>query len=129
MPPPKRLRPGPGLAVLLILGATTMGSAPAGLRPEAPTAGDPSRTFQGVNRAVWRCVQAATIKEHETVYSPEEAARGTATTDTPVGLVILDWDLDEAGQELRYTLRDKPFIITEGQVWGGIRESIEDCQR
>jgi len=48
-----------------------------------------SKTFNEVSTSVWECVKTTSLTEHGTVYSPPGANKGTATTSTIVGDVVL----------------------------------------
>jgi len=86
-----------------------------------------SKTFTGITPDVWACIKAASIKEHSTVYDPPAAEEGTATTDTAVGKVVLQFVFDEDESTLVYTIQSKPFLVPESSLWSGVESSVEAC--
>jgi hypothetical protein len=86
-----------------------------------------SKTFNGVTAAIWERVKSASEREHGTVYT--EGDSGTATTNTPVGKIILEFKLDTAAQSVTYTIVKKPpFVVSTEQIWNGIQEAIQSCR-
>jgi hypothetical protein len=86
-----------------------------------------SKTYPGVTQAVWDCVKSASISQRGTVYDPSDGNQGTATTETVVGKLVMGFAFDPAASTITYTIQSKPFIVTEGEIWGGIQDSISAC--
>lgn len=86
-----------------------------------------SRTFGGVNTAVWQCLKSTSEKEHGTIYAPAGADQGTATTDTVVGTVELSYNYNAQKDSVSYSIVKKPFIVSDSQIWNGIQETIDHC--
>jgi hypothetical protein len=86
-----------------------------------------TRSFGGVTPAIWECVKTTSFNEHGTVYAPPGAAKGTATTSTPVGDVVLSFDYDASKDTVNYTITKKPFIVSDNTIWDGIQETIDGC--
>ena len=86
-----------------------------------------SKTFSQITPDVWACIKAASIKEHSTVYDPPTTDEGTATTDTIVGKVVLQFVFDSDAETLTYTIQSKPFLVPEGQLWSGVEASVQAC--
>lgn len=86
-----------------------------------------TKTFSGVTPAKWECLKTTSFQEHGTIYTPPTALRGTATTNTPVGEVILNYDYNAANNDVTYTIEKKPFIVGEGTIWNGIQTSLDGC--
>ena len=53
-----------------------------------------SKSYDGVTQAVWQCVKANSISQNKAVYDPPDGAQGTVTIPTPVGTVVLEFELD-----------------------------------
>jgi hypothetical protein len=87
------------------------------------------QTFDGVTPAVFACVKQQSAQQHGTVYAPPDASTGTATTDTPVGTVVVSFDLDTATVAITYCIVKKPFLVTESEIWNGIQSTINACQQ
>lgn len=85
-----------------------------------------SKTFSPVTESVFSCVKATSSEEHGTVYDPPNGDQGTATTSTPVGDVVLSFDLQVPN--LTYTILKKPFIVPDSTIWDGIQSTIDSCQ-
>lgn len=88
-----------------------------------------SRTFDGVSAEVWEKVKAIAHDRYGTVFDPAAGECGTATTATPVGDVIVDFERDPTADQMTYTLRHKPFFIMSGQIWSGLAETIDRCRQ
>jgi hypothetical protein len=85
-----------------------------------------SKSWSGITSSIFACVKTMSEKEHGTKYEPPGANTGTATTETAVGTVKLGFVL--SAETLTYTIQSKPFIVTEGEIWGGINEAISHCR-
>ncbi len=86
-----------------------------------------TRSFGGVTSAIWECVKTTSYNEHGTVYAPPGATQGTATTSTPVGDVVLDFNYESSKDTVTYTITKKPFIVSDNTIWDGIQETIDGC--
>ena len=87
------------------------------------------KSFSGVNQAIFDCVKQTSHAEHGTLYDPPNADSGTATTDTPVGKVVLSFDLDTSAQTIKYCIVSKPWIVSASTIFDGILKSIKGCQQ
>jgi hypothetical protein len=86
-----------------------------------------SKTYTGVTQAVWDCVKSSSISQRGTFYDPSDGNQGTATTETVVGKLVMGFSFDPAAATITYTIDSKPFIVTEGEIWSGIQDSITAC--
>ena len=86
-----------------------------------------SKTWNGVTEPIFACVKANSERDHGTKYDPVDGDRGTATTSTPVGDVVLSFDLQPNGA-LTYTIQKKPFLVSDARIWDGISEDINSCR-
>ncbi|WP_120632683.1 hypothetical protein [Ruegeria sp. EL01] len=87
-----------------------------------------SKTFHGVTNTIFECVKKTSKSEHGTVYQPAQGDSGTATTSTIVGDVVVGFDLDPKAEAIVYTIKKKPFIVSDDQIFNGISESINACR-
>ena len=88
-----------------------------------------SRTFEGVSAATWERMQAAGRDNHGTVFEEASDSRGTATTSTPVGTIVLDYAFDPADEQITYTIVKKPMLAASSLIWGGIAATLERCRQ
>ena len=86
------------------------------------------RTFDDVSPEVWDRVKAIARDRFGTIFAPDASPSGTATTATPIGPVVLDYDHDPDARQITCTLRRKPFLVLSGQIWTGLAEAIERCK-
>jgi hypothetical protein len=86
-------------------------------------------TYQNVTAAVFACVKSTSSQQHGTVYNPPDGTSGTATTNTPVGQVVLSFDLDTTNDAITYCLVSKPWMVPESDIWNGIASTISGCQQ
>jgi hypothetical protein len=86
-----------------------------------------SKIFGGVTPAIWDCVKTTSYNDHGTVYAPAGANQGTATTDTLVGTVALNFNFDPIKDTVAYTIVKKPFLVSADQIWNGIQDTIDGC--
>ena len=84
-----------------------------------------TKTFAGITPAPWERIKAESASEHGTVYDPPQGAKGTATTKTPVGELVLRFEYDAARQTVTYSIDKKPFIVAEGTIWSGVQGAID----
>lgn len=87
-----------------------------------------SKTYPHVTQDIFNCVKQKSAKEHGTVYDPADADKGTATTNTVVGKVVLGFDLDADTGDITYTIIDKPVLAPEHEIWNGIEQAINSCR-
>jgi hypothetical protein len=86
------------------------------------------RCFEGVSPGVWQRMQTRGEREHGTVFQHADAARGTATTPTPIGPVVLDFEFEPDAERITYTIVRKPMFAADSLIWGGIAIAIERCR-
>lgn len=86
------------------------------------------RSFEGVSGIVWQRLQARGEREHGTVFEHTDERRGTATTPTPVGPVILAFEFDSDAERITYRIVQKPLLAASSLIWGGIAAAIERCR-
>ena len=87
-----------------------------------------TRTFTGITPDVWERLKAYGRDAHGTVFEPEDAPSGVATTRTPVGKIAIRYDYDEAASCLCYTIERKPFFVMGWQIWSGIEATLDRCR-
>jgi hypothetical protein len=90
--------------------------------------GNERRCFEGVSEEVWQRMQARGEREHGTVFEHSDAVRGTATTPTPVGPVVVGFEFEAEAERITYTIVQKPFFAANSLIWGGIAAAIERCR-
>lgn len=88
-----------------------------------------SRTFDGVSAATWARMQAAGRDNHGTVFEETNGGRGTATTGTPVGTIVLEYAFDPSAEQITYTIVKKPMLAASSLIWGGIAATLERCRQ
>ena len=86
-----------------------------------------SKTYNGITQAIFDCVKQTSQAEHGTTYTSGD--KGTATTSTPVGSVVLSFNLDTSASTLSYTIDKKPFIVSASTIWDGISDTINKCRK
>lgn len=87
-----------------------------------------TKTFDNVTEEIFACVKEKSSKDHGTVYDPPNGNKGTATTKTVVGKVVLGYDLNTDTNEIKYTIVDKPVLAPEHEIWKGIEGAINSCR-
>jgi hypothetical protein len=86
------------------------------------------RSFEGVSTATWERMKATGRAEHGTVFEETAENRGTATTRTPVGTVVLEFRFDPAAERITYKILKRPMLAPSSLIWGGIESTIERCR-
>lgn len=86
------------------------------------------RCFEGVSAAIWQRMQVRGEREHGTVFEHADRSRGTATTPTPVGPVVLGFEFEAEAERITYTIVRKPLLAASSLIWGGIAAAIERCR-
>ena len=87
-----------------------------------------TKTYGNVTPGLFACVKAKSSKEHGTTYEPPDSNKGTSTTQSIVGKVVLDYELNPETSELTYTLVEKPVLAPEYAIWNGIEDAINGCR-
>lgn len=83
-----------------------------------------SKTFTGVSTRTWQRLQALGQERHGTQFKPTDETRGTATTATPFGSLILDYDHDPDQETITYTIVTKPMLVMSPMIWSGIESTL-----
>jgi hypothetical protein len=83
------------------------------------------KTYSGITEEIWERIKVTTEAEHKTIYSLGNP--GTATTETVVGQLVLEYKFDTAEKNLQYKILKKPFLATEAQIWDTLDKSIQNC--
>lgn len=87
-----------------------------------------SKTFHGVSSAIFDCIKKTSSSQHGTEYKPSDGNSGTATTKTVVGDVVVGFDFDPSSGSIVYTIKKKPFLVSDSQIFDGISDTINDCR-
>lgn len=87
-----------------------------------------TRTFDGVTAEIWEKVKDVGRSRYGTVFDPPQGDCGTATTTTPVGIVVLRFDLDRQATRITYTIKNKPLLLPSGPLWSGLAQTIGQCR-
>jgi len=72
-------------------------------------------------------VKTQSAKEHGVTYVSSDGDHGTSTTPTPVGDVVVDFAFNEAQSTVTYTIRSRPFLVSEDLIWKAIEKTIREC--
>jgi hypothetical protein len=86
------------------------------------------RSFEGVNAATWERMKATGRAEHGTIFDETAENRGTATTPTPVGTLVLEYQFEPAAERSTYKIVKRPMLAPSSLIWGGIASTIERCR-
>jgi hypothetical protein len=86
------------------------------------------RSFAGVSAATWERVKANGRNEHDTIFEDTAAYRGKATTQTPLGAVVLEFEFDAQAERITYTITKRPIFAPSSLIWGGIESMIDRCR-
>jgi hypothetical protein len=81
-----------------------------------------------VSAATWERVKATGLNEHGTIFAETSARSGKATTQTPVGAVVLEFEFDAKAERITYTITKRPIIALSSLIWGGIESMIDRCR-
>ena len=87
------------------------------------------KTYNNVTQAIFDCMKQTSGVQHGTVYDPATGTKGTATTSTAVGKVVLSFDLNTAANSITYCVVSKPWIVTDDEIFNGIAGSISSCSQ
>lgn len=88
-----------------------------------------TRSFGGVSDSTWNCLKLTSQSEHGTSYQPEGKNQGTSTTSTPLGDIVLEFNFDSSKETVTYMVTKKPFLVSDSQIWQGIQDTIDHCNR
>jgi len=73
-------------------------------------------------------MKKTSAEEQGATYDPPDGLKGTSTTNTIVGKVVIDFDLDSDSGDITYTIIEKPILAPEHEVWKGIETAINRCR-
>ena len=67
--------------------------------------------------------------EHGVVYDPPDGSRSTtASSRTPFGECVIQFDHDSARAVLTVTIIKRPWLLPEGILWDGFMRALERCR-
>jgi hypothetical protein len=87
-----------------------------------------TRTFTGVTPAVVSLMKEIGLTKYGIVYDPPDGPAGTATSQTPLGDCVVEFQHDRATAELKLTLVRKPWLLPEGLLWDGFVTMLQQCR-
>lgn len=87
------------------------------------------RSFEGVSAAVWERVKVTGRDEYGTIFEETSPCSGKATTRTPVGMVVLEFEFDALAERITYTIVKRPTLALNSMIWSGIESTIDRCRR
>lgn len=88
-----------------------------------------TRSFDHVSAGTWERLRDTGRSQHGTVFKDEDANRGTATTATPFGALVLGYDFDPSAERITYTIVSKPLLAPSSMIWGGVESALDRCRR
>lgn len=88
-----------------------------------------TKTFHDVSPRAWERMQDIGRVQHGTVFETVDGLTGTATTNSPVGTIVLAYAFDPDIQTVTYTIQRKPMLIGEFLIWNGIDATLGHCRR
>ncbi len=87
------------------------------------------KTYNDVTAPIFDCVKTTGEKTLGTKFVPPDANQGTATTQSSVGEIVLNFDFDPQASTLTYKILKKPFMVSENQIWDSIQGGIDGCRK
>jgi len=92
-----------------------------------------TKTYPNITQSIFDCIKSTSVREHHTVYEPSDGVTGTATTKIKfhgisIGTVVLDFALDTNSEDLTYTIKSKPSIVTDSEIWNGLDGTVAGCR-
>lgn len=87
-----------------------------------------SRTYDGMTPEIWERIRSLGQRDHGTVFAETSAESGIASTNTPVGKVVLGYALDWSKGCVTYTLLEKPMLAPAAMIWSGLEQGLERCR-
>jgi hypothetical protein len=87
-----------------------------------------SRIFSGVTVEALSRVKELGRTEYSVNFDPPEGSRSTATSQTPFGECVVEFEYDIARAELTLTIVKKPWLLPESLLWSGFRATLERCR-
>lgn len=86
-----------------------------------------TKIFSTITEATWECIRTTITSEYGTKYESQDGVKGTSTTPTAVGSIVLEFSFDKAKEMATYTIRKKPLIILDKQIWDIVQGVVERC--
>jgi hypothetical protein len=87
-----------------------------------------SRKFPNVTTEILTRIKEVGRIEHGVVYDPPDGPRSTASSQTPLGECMIQFDHDSARAELTVTIIKRPWLLPEGILWDGFMRALERCR-
>jgi len=87
-----------------------------------------SRTFSGVTVEALSRIKDLGRAEHSVVFDPPEGPHSTATSQTPFGECVVEFEYDITRAELTLKIVKKPWLVPESLLWSAFCETLERCR-
>ena len=88
-----------------------------------------SRTFPNVSLETLSRIREVGRTEHGVIYDPPDGPRSTASSRTPFGECVIQFDHDSARAELTVTIVKRPWLVPERMLWDGFARVLERCRQ
>ena len=86
------------------------------------------RTFPGVTPDTLSRMQELGRASYGIVYNPPVGSAGTATSQTPLGQIVIEFVHNNENSELTLTLIEKPPLLPEKLLWSGFVNTLNSCR-
>ena len=87
-----------------------------------------SRIFSGVTEETLTRLKTLGRTQYSVVVDPPDGPRSSATSQTPFGECVVDFEHDTTRSELTLTLVKKPWLIPESLLWGSFLATLQRCR-
>jgi hypothetical protein len=87
-----------------------------------------SRIFSGVTVEALSRIKELGRTEYSVIFDPPKGSRSTATSQTPFGECVVEFEYDITRAELTLTIVKKPWLVPESLLWSRFRETLERCR-
>jgi len=87
-----------------------------------------SRIFSDVTAEALARIKGVGRTQYSVVFDPPEGLHSTATSQTPFGKCVVEFEYDIARAELTLKIVKKPWMVPENLLWSAFGETLERCR-
>ena len=87
-----------------------------------------SRIFSDVTAEALARIKGVGRTQYSVVFDPPEGRHSIATSQTPFGKCVVEFEYDITRAELTVKIVEKPWLVPESLLWTVFGETLERCR-
>jgi hypothetical protein len=88
-----------------------------------------SRIFSEVTAEALARIKGVGRTQYSVVFDPPEGPHSIATSQTPFGKCVVEFEYDITRAELTLKIVEKPWMVPESLLWSVFGETLDRCRQ